>query len=462
VNAAIVAALLIGAPPEEPKVESFGTVDVIHLSSRTPAHIRFRITIDGRSPEAARDAYLTEFFQFLDRNGDGVLNGDEVTRIPAAADLVALLGQTHAGFYTAPAAAAKFEELKLDDKGRVTRAAFLDYYRARMPAVRVDFQSERGRRADAVTDVLFRALADPNGCITKIGAADAEGRLAKYDANDDDLITRDEVADLIAGPAARKRDVFVLPGDAEALNAAAKGLPNFAEGVPGAVLTVRLGRRAAGNADLSLTSSKSAPLSGALRLSDTGHRIDLGAGRFVLRTDPVDDDQVKNARTFLVQQFKAADSKGKGHLDAADAARPQYRFFGPILRIADRDGNGLLSEAELTTWFDLQDIGRRAFATLVVSDEGRDLFALLDTNQDGRLDPREMRTAWPRLAPLDPRGMGSVADIPVWFQKMDRNGDGYVSRKEWLGPPARFAELDRDGDGLIDAFEAEIAAKTKE
>jgi hypothetical protein len=37
---------------------------------------------------------------------------------------------------------------------------------------------------------------------------------------------------------------------------------------------------------------------------------------------------------------------------------------------------------------------------------------------------------------------------------MDRNGDGDVSRKEFVGRPEDFPKLDADGDGLIDPEEA--------
>ena len=43
---------------------------------------------------------------------------------------------------------------------------------------------------------------------------------------------------------------------------------------------------------------------------------------------------------------------------------------------------------------------------------------------------------------------------PLWFRKMDRNGDGDVSRKEWLGTEEDFRKIDTDGDGLISAAEA--------
>jgi Ca2+-binding EF-hand superfamily protein len=51
-------------------------------------------------------------------------------------------------------------------------------------------------------------------------------------------------------------------------------------------------------------------------------------------------------------------------------------------------------------------------------------------------------------------GTRTPAAGPSWFRKMDRNKDGDVSRREFLGPRAAFEKLDRDHDGLIDAAEA--------
>ncbi len=48
---------------------------------------------------------------------------------------------------------------------------------------------------------------------------------------------------------------------------------------------------------------------------------------------------------------------------------------------------------------------------------------------------------------------------PLWFRKMDRNGDGDVSRGEFLGTKAEFDAIDTDHDGLISLEEAEAFDK---
>jgi Ca2+-binding EF-hand superfamily protein len=131
----------------------------------------------------------------------------------------------------------------------------------------------------------------------------------------------------------------------------------------------------------------------------------------------------------------------------------------------------------------------------MLSDRGPCLFELLDTNRDKHLGVRELRDAWKNLAAWDankdgaiskdevprllqvtiscgrPARLGAIDGIegglepaekerqagPLWFRKMDVNGDGDVSRREWLGTEEDFRRIDTDGDGLIDAQEAAMA-----
>ena len=122
------------------------------------------------------------------------------------------------------------------------------------------------------------------------------------------------------------------------------------------------------------------------------------------------------------------------------------------------------------------------------------LFSLLDLNKDNRLTPREclhVTDAWkandlnhdhqlarhelsgklrltvelvkPRLFQDAAMAAGNLtgepvindrSSGPVWFRGMDRNQDGDISRKEFLGTDAAFQKWDKDKDGLIGVAEA--------
>jgi Ca2+-binding EF-hand superfamily protein len=167
----------------------------------------------------------------------------------------------------------------------------------------------------------------------------------------------------------------------------------------------------------------------------------------------------------------------------------------------DRDGDGKLFEKEMLAYLErmerLRKLAATSCATLTVTDAGKGLFDRIDLDGDGRLSVRELRQMGKLLDRLDrdgdgklsrdevprhyrgsfelgPAGSGSSnvlffvnkmgtappeperpARGPLWFQKMDRNGDGDVSRKEFLGTEAQFKAIDTDGDGLISVEEAE-------
>jgi len=120
-----------------------------------------------------------------------------------------------------------------------------------------------------------------------------------------------------------------------------------------------------------------------------------------------------------------------------------------------------------------------ATVTVEVTDRGRSLFDWLDADARGRLSPRALNAAAGRFprAPVSPNDVPrqvsyrvhcAALSVPVpgeplalvappalgWFARMDRNGDGDVSLKEFLGPLDLFRKLDADGDGLISAAEA--------
>jgi Ca2+-binding EF-hand superfamily protein len=208
------------------------------------------------------------------------------------------------------------------------------------------------------------------------------------------------------------------------------------------------------------------------------------------------------SREQYIAQFKQADRDKNGYLDEKEAqAHPAFRG---LFKLMDRDGDGKVFENEMLAYFEQVDGFRTgaaaASAALHFSDKARGLFELADTDGDGRLSLRELRNMVKLLEKLDtngdgvltwdelPRhyraefgpGSGGGSDWdgrvllassfrvyqngsmalpvrtagPLWFRKMDRNQDGDVSRREFLGTDEEFRRIDTDGDGLISAEEA--------
>ncbi len=125
--------------------------------------------------------------------------------------------------------------------------------------------------------------------------------------------------------------------------------------------------------------------------------------------------------------------------------------------------------------------------------DGYPLFRLLDRDNNRRLTLRERRQLGKSLAGLDRNSDGEIAGAelptairlavtrgllahqtleepiaasielrdqerkptPSWFADMDRNADGDLSRREFLGTPEQFSRLDRDSDGLINVKEVQ-------
>jgi Ca2+-binding EF-hand superfamily protein len=132
---------------------------------------------------------------------------------------------------------------------------------------------------------------------------------------------------------------------------------------------------------------------------------------------------------------------------------------------------------------------------MMVHDQCDALGEVLDANADGQLGEREIATFAQRLSKYDANNDGqisndelpctmiaaivrgerpgeqslyrplsastssAVADAPSWFVHADYNGDGDVSRREFLGTPEQFSSLDVNRDGYISADEAKHGDK---
>ena len=482
------------------------TQDFLLFHDRGPVLLRLHVQIDGKSYGSAWEYYLDRLFTDLDRDGDGFLSKEEAARAPGAEFLQSFLQgglNLEAALTTAP-----FDQLDADRDGRVSRHEFGAYYRrCGFDRVRVTVIPDRGEAA-ALTDALFHLLdRDRDGKLSKEELKGAVAALRKVDLNEDEWITPEELlahnplrSDTTRGKTPTLEEVGVVPVKegriTEHLTAALrkrypdlKSMDALLAHPPELELIVRLGALAANDvrADVFNPDRRLMPLAKTARRT-TGAGLAVDAAGLALDVNASDSGgTVRGLHAFYRQQFDAADTEQRGSLDHKQVE--DVPALAALFSLADRDGDLQLTRQEFDSFLDLHARGSIAFITLTVADESLGLFDLIDEHHDGRLSPRELFTAWDRLRGLDRDGDGKLsrdefprrlrirltqgksaprsATIsrptlapntprgPAWFRKMDRNGDGYVSRREFLGPQELFDRLDVDGDGLISPEEAE-------
>lgn len=216
-------------------------------------------------------------------------------------------------------------------------------------------------------------------------------------------------------------------------------------------------------------------------------------------------------RGFLGQTFVMIDGDRNQYLDETEfagimGAMQQSGANGDFATV-DQNSDKMVTRDELFSFVERDLMAAASRIEVTVKQDGKTLFSLLDGNQDRRLSAREVRNGTEVLQKYDLNGDGTFAetelgteyvltlglgrselrrnsgmmsmqtmtmgsgdailpglqglDGPEWFRRMDRNQDGDVSPREFLGTSAQFAALDIDQDRLLSAAEAEAAEKTE-
>ncbi|HEY7314175.1 MAG TPA: hypothetical protein VH643_32790 [Gemmataceae bacterium] len=505
------------APPDDPD----SVRDVFLLLDRGPLHMRLRITIAGKSPEAVRREYLARLFQALDSDKDGKLSRAEFERSP--------LNTSRRG--------TKGRSLSPREAAETVPARKLAEALERVAGETLAFrQDNTNRKTD---DLVFDSLdADRNGSLTEVEILQAPDLLLAKDQDDDDCVTLDEfkppdVNSMMPAVVAPVRErplaaVSTLLVDGAGRLFAPRLVRRYDRNRDGKLSLVESGltperfraldadrdgklsaeeleafRRQPPDVEAALELEPPAGSSPQVQVSDSPNvkavRPDFASFTFAdsvleLAVRPFDPlgAAVEEAR----QQFNRLDADQNGYLDR-DELKDNVRFQRGLFELLDADGDDKIFWPEMERYVRSRAEVAATRCDIVLHDLGHGFFEALDLNHDGRLGLREIRVASATLRGMrkpdqallratdPPRrlhlevirgsfhlfgtgGMGSstVPQIvaqprspvgPIWFQRMDRNLDGDLTWKEFLGPRHVFEELDADHDGLIDPKEAEKA-----
>lgn len=520
---------------------------LLFLDNRRPVVVRITSWQDGKPARLIWESAFNKLFEFLDRDNDGILTKEEAERAPGAAQIEQQLRNAFAQFNAN--STAKVAELDVDPTdGIVTREELAAYY-TRSGVGALMLAQGRGEGASTpLTNTLFKLLdLNIDDKLSRGELSAAENLIGKFDFDDNEQLQPQELLSPVAAnqyaqsrPTAITRDSsaireFMLRiGDAPIPNLAVRLLEKYDKDKNQTLSEKEFGIDAADFTKLDLNNDgqlsgeeltradeiaasfevtfhlgKSGPQSTVqIRLLDAsrdsrgqsarpanqnGSIISLDDAQLSFQAFSVDrSSENQQLRYFFTQQFNLADKDKNGYLDRAEAASRENPVFEGMFNLADRDGDGKMTLVEMNQFLDLQQQFNDSSLVLGISSRGRGLFELLDTNHDGQLGLRELRSAFAQLSAWDRNhdGLIALAEVPMqfqltlsrglpsqrgfamsyesaptsgssagplWFRKMDRNGDGDISPREFVGSRADFERIDRNGDGLIDVQEAEQA-----
>ncbi len=212
----------------------------------------------------------------------------------------------------------------------------------------------------------------------------------------------------------------------------------------------------------------------------------------------------RNSQGYLGQTFVMSDGDRNQYLDESEFSGMTEALNRSGVRAdfsaVDFNGDAMVTRDEVFSFAKRDQMAAASRVEVSARQDGKTLFGLLDTNSDRRLSVREMRSGSNVLTTYDSNEDHKFADSelgtefvlaislgrpefrrtsgqtdtmsmqmgagdailpgteflrgPEWFRRMDRNQDGDVSPREFLGTAPQFVQIDSDRDRLISGEEA--------
>lgn len=318
---------------------------------------------------------------------------------------------------------------------------------------------ENYQRVRANASPLFTIVdRDEDGVLSPAEIAAAADNLWKYDANQDEVLSLAEISKGAERTPAYSNGKAVVPPviPLEQMTVAStfrllcenfnSPLPQFDRNGDGAVSDAELAELRGAPADLLIRVAFDTQESGRSRLDVVANDRTPEIAEAAVRESSL---TLLSGRTLL--EFSAVQSGNMPDTDqiSLGAVRDGY----PLLPELDANEDGRLTVREL------RDVSER--------------LAKFDRDRDGSVARAELfptlRVSF-GLGPIVHRQLASVRSVhppistppvepPEWFSRMDRNQDGDLSPREFLGGKEQFVLMDEDKDGLISIAEAQAHRK---
>lgn len=325
-----------------------------------------------------------------------------------------------------------------------------------------NFQRIRARQTP-----VFRVLdRDEDGVLSEVEIAQADASLMRYDRNQDDVLSYDEVSvganrtpevddftpssapmillDDLANPRTWRllAGTYVGPegGNSDAVS-------EFDLDSSGDLSAEELAWQSARRPDLTLVVTFNTETPEQSRIEVPGSAESLGEVTATAR-----ESSITLAVAGSLVEFSTAQRRDEADADqiSVGAVRDGY----PLLPALDFNDDGRLTLREL----------RQTVAQVASFDRNEDLrIARAEIPSTLRVSIGFGATVHQHLATVravHSPAPGSKVSPPDWFVRIDVNKDGDLTIKEFLGTREQFAEFDKDMDGLLSV--AEAVAKEEE